>query len=544
MINKTIMNPNFAAATQLNPHATVSLSLPKGTKLLAKYVIKNHLDVISGEADIYVCEYNGADYVAKIYNRVDAVKADVIAALKRINSPYVAKIFDVGIYEGRPVTILPYYKLGSLQGKIFSFAELKRNIIPCVNTALKLLHDTGIFHKDLKPANIMQLENGKGVALIDFGISSLKSGNETAIVTNTGITFSYAAPETLPPKFLYLKESDYYSLGVTLYELFCGHLPYANLTPEELERTLTINGLPYPANMPLELRDLITALTYGDISKRKNLKNPNRRWTYDEVEKWLAGKNQSVPGQTVYKNLGGAVYKFNGKNYDDIDSLALALAENWSKGKYDFEHQILSRFFSAHDTEIARLCINAEFERNKNKNSSKTFFNLIYKLSPSMEEFFWKGKFYQSLKEFGQEILSSLRRADMSNQEFWDDVLANNLVSRYLEIHSQEKNFVDAVKSLENTNADRKEDRMKYYRFAYYLIGGAELQIDGKTFSSADELVEYINQLLSVSAENFHAFCLKLMDKNYKLTEEFEAWLIALGNRSNLESWKKFLKAS
>ena len=35
MSNKTIMNPNFAAATQLNPHATVSLSLPKGTKLIA-----------------------------------------------------------------------------------------------------------------------------------------------------------------------------------------------------------------------------------------------------------------------------------------------------------------------------------------------------------------------------------------------------------------------------------------------------------------------------------------------------------------------------
>lgn len=147
------------------------------------------------------------------------------------------------------------------------------------------------------PAGTILLEDQKGVALIDFGISSIIDGNASVIVTKSGLTFAYAAPESLHN--VYLEESDYYSLGITIYELFCGHAPYENLTTEEITRYMSIQKLPYPEDMPLELQNLISGLTYSDLTNRADKENPNRRWTYEEVKNWLEDKPQPVPGAKI-----------------------------------------------------------------------------------------------------------------------------------------------------------------------------------------------------------------------------------------------------
>lgn len=132
-----------------------------------------------------------------------------------------------GSYSGRHFEVLPYYRRGSLRGRRFGIDELKSRIIPEINEALGALHDAGIIHKDLKPSNIMLTDSGD-IAIIDFGISSVQSDGSTVIVTSTGMTPEYSAPETF--RRLFLEESDYYSFGITLYELFCGHTPYADMT--------------------------------------------------------------------------------------------------------------------------------------------------------------------------------------------------------------------------------------------------------------------------------------------------------------------------
>ena len=51
--------------------------------------------------------------------------------------------------------------------------------------------------------------------------------------------------------------------------------------------------------MPRELQDLISAVTYFDITNRHKKGNPNRRWTYAEVQNWCEGKKQVIPGEGV-----------------------------------------------------------------------------------------------------------------------------------------------------------------------------------------------------------------------------------------------------
>ena len=539
MINKAVVS-----FKNVNNILNEIANIPVGTILLDKYIIKQKLTVTSGEATLYISEYKNQDYVAKIYHREAAIKDEIIKALKKIDSPYVAKLYETGNYKGMPVEILPYYEKGSLQGKKFPLETLKSTIIPCVNEALQTLHKVGIIHKDLKPANIMMLNDSSEVAVIDFGVSSIMNDGLTVKLTRSGLTPDYSAPEALHDAFL--EESDYYSFGITLYELFTGHLPYEDLSNVERARYVVLQNIPFPDDMPVDLKNLITALTYNDITHRNETNNPNRRWTYEEIKNWLEGKEQPIPGEEPkVKSLPISNYPFKGKTYNDINSLVKALATNWNEGKKQLVRRLLSDFFKKNNNpEIASYCMDAEEEININKaDVDVEFFKLIYKLLPTLKEFYWKDHQYSSINELGQDILNKLRASNMKDKSHWDDMLDKGLFSKYMTMHAQPKEIIDAITSIERTYTIRKDDVKIYYLLAYLLSGKRELKLSEKIFTTIEELVDYMNYVMSQSEDEFENFCYNLINENNELNIEFESWLISLGKRSKLEDWKKNIVA-
>lgn len=122
----TVKNPAANNITVRNTSAAGFAEIPAGTILLDKYTVKKRLQITSGEANVFVCEHGGKEFVAKVYNRPDAIKAEIVEKLQMLNSPNVAKFLDVGIFNENTIVILPYYKLGSLQGKKISFSALKK----------------------------------------------------------------------------------------------------------------------------------------------------------------------------------------------------------------------------------------------------------------------------------------------------------------------------------------------------------------------------------------------------------------------------------
>ena len=163
---------------------------------------------------------------------------------------------------------------------------------------------------------------------------------------------------------LYLAESDYYSLGITIYELFTGTTPYNNINDDEREMYITMQKIPQPKDMPDELYDLILGLTYNDLTNRKDKSNPNRRWTYNEVKAWLSGKKVAVPGigyGSTKRNM--PAYTFNNHQYTDTLSLANALGLNWQLGKKEFYRGILSGFFKSVDPQLSGQIMDLESQR-------------------------------------------------------------------------------------------------------------------------------------------------------------------------------------
>ena len=541
---KTELNSAFGNATVINPVVSApNGQLPVGTVLADKYEIVRRLDVSTGEADIYVCSYQNKNYVAKVYRRPKAIKQSILDALKAIRSPFIARTFDVGTYQGLPYEVLPYYEAGSLQGHRYTFEELKATIIPDINEALHVLHQHNIIHKDVKPSNIMRWNDRTGVALIDFGISSVIEDGNTMIVTSTGMTPEYSAPETF--RGLFLDESDYYSFGITLYELFCGSTPYKNMTADQIAQYTAVQKIPFPATMPKELQDLITGLTYVDITHRNEKNNPNKRWTYQEVLNWCMGKRQPIPGAASSTTVAMPAYTFMGQKYTDTASLVEALAGNWTNGKRQLFRGLMSGFFKSFNPEVAGYCMDAEEAANESgANDDVIFWKLLYQMEPSLRIFLWRNYRYESLAELGNEILANLRTENGINVGLWTELLQCELLSYFVDkVCGGDIEAVNAIKAIETAhkhlNNNKRTEKLNFYTLGYLLSGDRIYQMGQNKFSSVDDLTLHMKQLLDHSYDEFAAFCNCVIGKDGNLDPQFEAWLIALGNRKELESWKR-----
>ncbi len=556
--NSTVINRNLngevaiasggANVTSINSELSQGAVVNNGTILCDAYIVEQKLDTVTGEADLYLCRKDDAQFVAKVYRRKMAVKDEIIQKLTSIESSNVAKVYASGDFNGYPVEVIPYYKNGSLQGKKYTYIELKKHIIPSLNEGLHVLHENGIIHKDLKPSNIMLNDNGVDVSIIDFGISSVRESGNTVIVTQTGMTPEYSAPETF--KNLFLSESDYYSFGITIYELFCGHTPYTNMSAEDIEKYVSVQRIPCPDDMPDDLKDFIAALTYYDITNRKNKKNPNRRWGYEEVKKWCSGEQQTIPGEGVgnsYNVAKIAPYKFLGQSYDDKGKLVNALALNWDEGKKQLFRGLLSGFFKSVDPEVAGFCLDAEEEAMKTTgNDDVIFFKTLYKIATDTTVFYWKGSAFDNLESLGEELLKRLWNNDESVDSFFGSILGGNALTIYAtSVGAKDKNILNSLQGLESsyrTLGKTKDNRIRvYYLMAYMLSGKKILNTSNRQFASIDDVAVFMNELIHDSYSDFNTFCRRLMSERGELDPQFESWLIALGKQGEIQNWRKGL---
>ena len=548
MAEETVLN------NQLNNQTILNLYIDREKTDLQNQTVNGYrmiekMSVDSGEADLYICEKDNQQYVFKLYRREKAIKQEIIDQLKKIESPYVAKMIDAGVYNGHPYEVIPYYKNGSVQGRRYSFEELKETIIPQLNQALYALHSHGIIHKDLKPSNIMLQDNGRDIALIDFGISSVKEGGNTIVLTKTGFTPEYTAHEAF--NGLFLNESDYYSMGVTIFELNTGTTPYKNLSPEEIELYTSVQKVPVPDDMDQELKNLILGLTYYDITNRKEKTNPNRRWTYDEVCKWLEGDAQIIPGSGDGVSVSGKQalkegYLFKGTEYTDRHKLAVAFAKDWKDAKKELFNGMLAARFKEADQVFAIACMDAEELYGSGVNTDLLFFRILYQLDETFEGFVWKGHMYNSLESLGKELQDILSNDQKNKLDFFNEIIKNRIISEYLNImEGAPEELQSAVAAIEESflqyDHTERQRLMDYYLLGYLLSGRRVFSKDGNTFDTVDAIIEYLRELLALSYSSFEAYCESLIDESDELDAQLEAWLIAIGKKEQIDEWKKKL---
>ena len=154
-------------------------------------------------------------------------------AAAALTHPNLVAVYDVGEAEGLPFIVMEYVEGGTLKDLLRQQAPLPPEALVNIGTqvadALEIAHQHGLVHRDVKPQNILLMPDGR-VKLTDFGIA-LALGADSATRTGTLLgSVQYVAPELVRGEQA-TPLSDVYALGVVLYEVATGRLPFAGDTP-------------------------------------------------------------------------------------------------------------------------------------------------------------------------------------------------------------------------------------------------------------------------------------------------------------------------
>jgi eukaryotic-like serine/threonine-protein kinase len=231
-----------------------------GTLAANRYKVQKRLGE-GGMGEVYMAEHVAIEkrIALKVLRLEYSQKSEVVArflqeakSASRIKHPNVVDVFDFGqLQDGRFFLALEFLNGNDLAEELRQQGLLPPGrIIPImlqVCRALSAAHASGVVHRDLKPENIFLNRTDDGeesVKLVDFGIAQMRdigdAGAKNPRLTKAGTIFGtpeYMAPEQAGGKDTDLR-SDVYAIGIILYELFAGTVPFVGTT---LVHTLTMH---------------------------------------------------------------------------------------------------------------------------------------------------------------------------------------------------------------------------------------------------------------------------------------------------------------
>jgi serine/threonine protein kinase len=195
-------------------------------------------------------------------------------SLARLTHPNIVPILDFGETNGAPYLVMPYLPGGTLKERLkgpIPYREAVQMLIP-IAQALIHAHQQGIIHRDIKPSNILITRTGEPM-LSDFGIAKILDTEETRDLTSTGVgigTPEYMAPEQGMGQAD--ERADIYALGIVLYEMITGRIPFRADTPMAILLKKNQEPLPRPRqfapNLPQAVENVLIKALARDPSQR------------------------------------------------------------------------------------------------------------------------------------------------------------------------------------------------------------------------------------------------------------------------------------
>jgi serine/threonine protein kinase len=200
----------------------------------------------------------------------------------QLNHPNIATIHEIGEASGNPYIVMEYVEGQTLAERLEAGPLALTEIVDIGVQAAEALaeaHERGVIHRDIKSANVMITSRGK-VKVLDFGLAkplpALNRPMSKARLTESGVllgTVSYMSPEQATGRGELTHLADIFSLGVVLYEMTTGRLPFEGETYFQ-----TIEGIKKRAPSPIKKHRKDVPDVLAAIIERMLRKNPAERY--------------------------------------------------------------------------------------------------------------------------------------------------------------------------------------------------------------------------------------------------------------------------
>jgi WD40 repeat protein len=198
-------------------------------------------------------------------------EARTIAALEH---PAIVPVYDFGQEDSQPFLVMRFMDGGTLYGRIQKGSlsiEETLVILERIGPALDEAHEKGIVHRDIKPENILFDKRGDA-HLSDFGLVKITSMTDSMSFAMVLGTPAYMSPEQVHSDEELGPRSDIYSLGVTLFEMLTGQVPYYDKVPTKIMMKHVMHPVPdilsVKPNLPQGCANIIARAMAKDPGQR------------------------------------------------------------------------------------------------------------------------------------------------------------------------------------------------------------------------------------------------------------------------------------
>ena len=219
---------------------------------------------------VYQDKLNETANGGRVYRKLFVTEASLAGKLAH---PHIIQIYDAVVGDELSYIVMEYVSGGTLEpfcepDKLLPIDKVVEIIFKCTR-ALGYAHKHGVTHRDIKPANIL-LAGGTDIKISDFGAAIMESSGDTTMVVGIGSP-AYMSPQQIKEQALD-HQTDIYSLGVVMYQLLTGHLPFNATNNFSMMYQITMVEPPPPSShrseIPASLDLIVKRAMQKDIKRR------------------------------------------------------------------------------------------------------------------------------------------------------------------------------------------------------------------------------------------------------------------------------------
>ena len=426
-----------------------------------------------------------------------------------LSHPNIVEIYDVGEDDGNYYIVMEYVPGKNLKQVLKKRGNLTVSevvdIMLQITSAMGLAHDSLIIHRDLKPQNILMMDDG-GVKITDFGIAMALNATQLTQTNSAMGSVYYFPPEQASGKGSTLK-SDVYSLGIMMYELLTGSLPFrgdnaVEIALKHLKEPIPSVRTEFP-NIPQSVENIIITATAKNPKNRYN----NANEMHDDLLTCLNKERLEEPKRKLKYSEGisdDVAFEVDKENIDDSIVSQIKNTEKDDKNKkiiifgsillgliviLGIVYAITSIFSTPNDVKIpdVRNLSIEDADTLIRKSNLKVALETEEEVSSTVEE----GKIIGTRPEIGRVVKENTEITLIVSTGEVTYLVEDLIGKNYREIKTELEIKYSLKVLIEEKEVEEKED--KKYDDEEIVAQSVE---KGKTLRTGDEIILYIPKVL------------------------------------------------